>query len=118
VRITTIKGHPASLDRHAPRAEISGLPAAGGYRVDIADPRDVWNHVQFGDALTVGRRDDDGFVYISLESDCDWKPEHGLQMVFVNGRRVNKVGPYDGHFTNADAYGDANSLGVRGFCQA
>jgi hypothetical protein len=36
------------------------------------------------------------------------EPEHGLQVVFQNGLRVNKVGPYDGHLTNSDAYGDDN----------
>ena len=33
-------------------------------------------------------------------------PEYDLQIVFKNGLRVNKVGPYDGHVTNADAYAD------------
>ena len=43
-------------------------------------------------------------IYISLECNCDWEPEHGLQIVFKNGLKVNKVGPYDGHLTNSDAY--------------
>jgi hypothetical protein len=45
-------------------------------------------------------------IYISLECECEWEEEHGLQIVFKNGLRVNKVGPYDGHVTHSDAYAD------------
>ena len=37
---------------------------------------------------------------------CDWEEEHGLQIVFKNGLTINKIGPYDGHCTNSDAYDD------------
>lgn len=73
----------------------------------IAAPRDVWQHVRFGTEPVVKRRAyGDRGIYISLECECDWEPEHGLEIVFHNGERVNKVGPYDGHCTNADAYDD------------
>jgi len=39
-------------------------------------------------------------VYVSVECECSWEPEHGLQLVFRGGARVTKVGPYDGHLTN------------------
>lgn len=45
-------------------------------------------------------------IYISLECNCDWEEEHGLQIVFKNGLNVNKIGPYDGHLTNSDADAD------------
>jgi hypothetical protein len=71
----------------------------------INSPRDVWKHVKFGDEPIVTRRaDGDGDVYVSLECNCDWEIEHGLQIVFKNGLKVNKVGPCDGHLTNSDAY--------------
>jgi hypothetical protein len=82
------------------------LEAVGQKCVEIGSARDVWRHVQFGFEATVGRREDDGKVYVSLECNCVWEPEHGLQLVFEEGRRVNKVGPFDGHLTNADAYDD------------
>ena len=67
--------------------------------------RNVWKHVKFGDEPIVTRRAyGDRGVYVSLECNCDWEIEHGLQIVFKNGLRVNKVGPYDGHLTNSDAY--------------
>jgi hypothetical protein len=32
--------------------------------------------------------------------------EHGLQIVLRNGLEVNKLGMYDGHLTNSDAFAD------------
>jgi hypothetical protein len=73
--------------------------------VEIEKPEDVWKHIQFDDTLVVTRRaygDED--IYISLVCSCDWEQEHGLQIVFKQGLYVNKVGPFDGHLTNSDAY--------------
>jgi hypothetical protein len=73
--------------------------------VDIASPEQVWDHVQLGHEPMVQRRaHGDKGIYISLECNCAWEPEHGLQIVFKNGLKVNKIGPYDGHLTNSDAY--------------
>ena len=75
--------------------------------VEMESPAEVWDHVQLGDEPVVSRRSygDEG-IYISLECNCDWEEEHGLQIVFKNGQKVNKIGPYDGHLTNSDAYAD------------
>ncbi|MBI3850471.1 MAG: hypothetical protein HY298_09425 [Verrucomicrobia bacterium] len=73
----------------------------------IKSPSDIWTHVQFGSEPTVSRRrNGDKGIYISLECGCDWEEEHGMQIVFKNGLKVVKVGPYDGHLTNSDAYAD------------
>lgn len=73
----------------------------------IESPADVWAHVQFGDEITVSRQNSgDKSIYFSLECECDWEPEHGLQIVFKNGLAVNKISPYDGHLTNSHAFGD------------
>jgi hypothetical protein len=75
--------------------------------VDIESPSYVWRHVQFGSEPIVRRRAyGDKGIYVSIECSCDWEPEHGLQIVFKNGQRVNKIGSYDGHLTNSDAYAD------------
>lgn len=68
---------------------------------------DLWTHVQLGDEPMVTRRAyGDKGVYISIECSCEWEQEHGLQIVLKNGLKVNKLGPYDGHLTNSDAYDD------------
>jgi hypothetical protein len=73
----------------------------------IATPAEVWRQVRFGDEPKVTRRaHGDKGIYVSVSCSCDWEAEHGLELVFKNGRAVNKVGPYDGHVTNADAYGE------------
>ena len=75
--------------------------------VGIRSAGEVWGHVRLGHELLVSRRDSgDCGIYISLECECGWEQEHGLQIVFKNGLEVNKVGPYDGHLTTSDAYAD------------
>jgi hypothetical protein len=73
--------------------------------VEIEKPEDIWKYIQFDNSPMVTRRHyGDKLIYISLECLCDWEPEHGLQIVLKQGLFVNKVGPYDGHLTNSDAY--------------
>jgi hypothetical protein len=68
---------------------------------------DVWQHVRFGSEPIVRRRPyGDKGIYISVECECDWEEEHGLQLVLKNGLKVNKLGQYDGHLTNSDALDD------------
>lgn len=77
--------------------------------LSINTPGEVWNHVQFGEEAFVGRRaygDKGIYVSVECECECDWEQEHGLQLVFRNGESICKVGPYDGHVTNADACDD------------
>jgi hypothetical protein len=82
---------------------------------EIPDSADIWEHVQFrhppwwslgGGPLKPGRS------YLSFEGDVSWEPEHGLQLVYEDGRRVCKVSQYDGHVTVAHAYSDPSLLGV------
>ncbi|MFI0450171.1 DUF6985 domain-containing protein [Actinomadura sp. 6N118] len=81
--------------------------------VEIEGPDTVFDHIQFGDAPTISRDSHgDRHVYVSLECECDWEPEHGLQIVLRDGRTVTKVGPYNGHLTNAAAYADDTLEGV------
>lgn len=75
--------------------------------VAIDSPAEIWAHIQFGSEAIVFRRGyGDEKIYISLECNCDWEREHGLQIVFKDGNKVCKVGPYDGHLTNSDAFAD------------
>lgn len=74
----------------------------------IDRPADLWQFIRFPQEAFVGRREHgDRGIYVWLDCECDWEPEHGLQLVFRNGLAINKVGPYDGHLTQSDAYGDS-----------
>lgn len=78
----------------------------GGHE-PVRTPADIWKHVKLGSCSTVGRRPaGEKGVYISIECECDWEPEHGLEVVLKGGQRVTKVGPFDGHSSNADAFGN------------
>ncbi|MFI0410437.1 DUF6985 domain-containing protein [Actinomadura sp. 3N508] len=81
--------------------------------VEIAGPDDVLDHVRLGNEPMVTRDlGGDDHVYVSLECECDWEEEHGLQIVFRDGRTVTKVGPYDGHLTNSSAWADDSLDGI------
>jgi len=83
------------------------------WHVEISGPDDVLAHVQLGTEPIVSRDSyGDQCVYVSLECECAWEPEHGLQIVFRDGATVTKVGPYDGHLTNSAAYADDDLDGV------
>ncbi len=72
------------------------------YYVDIATEKDVWGHIQFCDVLRISRNEEDDTVYICLGGDCDWEPEHGVQLVFKEGRFVNRLSQIDFILTNSD----------------
>lgn len=81
--------------------------------VEIEGPHDVLDHVRFGSEPMVTRDSHrDRHVHVSLECECDREEEHGLLLVFRDGRTVTKVGPCDGHLTNAAAWGDDSLDGV------
>jgi hypothetical protein len=75
----------------------------------------IWSQVRFGNDFCVSRRaegDSEDGIYLSLECECEWEVEHGLQLVLRDGRRISKLGPFDGHVTNSDACADRALAGV------
>ncbi|MEU7305562.1 hypothetical protein [Streptomyces sp. NPDC007206] len=82
--------------------------------VSIAGPDDIWSSIRPGGEVTVQREDayGDRQVYVSVECECAWEPEHGLQIVFRRGCSVTKVGPFDSHLTNVSAFGRADLADV------
>jgi hypothetical protein len=75
-------------------------------RIELDGPADVWRYVHLIDATVLRRAWGDGAIYTSLQGNVDWELEHGVQIVFRGAKQLVKVGPYDDHLTNADAYGD------------
>lgn len=101
----------AAIERFLALPATGLIPAAPyiyAYYVDFADvelqscpliaqPDGVWQAIRFTGEPSVHRREDgDKAVCISLEFDCDWEIEHGLQIVLCGGDTVCRVGPYDG----------------------
>ena len=96
-------------------AEFSAAERTGDTIGGLANASDIWQEVEITDPPVLGCGGgtlEPARSYISFEGNVSWEREHGLQLVFENGTRVCKVGPYDGHNTNASAYDDASMLSV------
>ena len=77
--------------------------------VHVDVPNDLWNHVELGRVVYIQRRNHgDRKLYATLECECEWEQEHGLQLVLREGLAITKLGPYDGHLSNADSYDDSS----------
>ena len=76
---------------------------------EIKDKNDIWNHVQPYEIYVERRPYEDKDIYINIICDCDWELEHGLQLVFRQGKQITRVSMIDGHLTEADAYDKPDS---------
>lgn len=65
---------------------------------------DILSKIELDSEIEVRWDCDENDVYVSLGGGCDWEIEHGLQITLRNGNVLAKVGDYDGHVSNADAY--------------
>ncbi len=72
----------------------------------VSDPKQIWKHVTPGPVFVEDGRGSDTSRYVVMEAECAWEEEHGLMMVWKDGKVLCKVGGYDGHVTNANAYAD------------
>ncbi|MEM6596410.1 MAG: hypothetical protein AAF672_16600 [Pseudomonadota bacterium] len=72
----------------------------------VQDPEEIWRHVTPGPVFIEDGRGSDTSCYVVMEAECAWEPEHGLMMVWKDGKFLSKVGGYNGHVTNANAYAD------------
>lgn len=82
---------------------------------ELDESTDIWTHVGLTDPPWVTPGDGPykpGRSYLWFGGNVSWEVEHGLLLVFEEGSSVCKVGPHDGHATNASAYGDLALLGV------
>ncbi|OQP68667.1 DUF6985 domain-containing protein [Niastella populi] len=72
---------------------------------ELENEQSIWNFVT-PHGITVQRRHRrDQDIYISISLNCEWEEEHGLQLVFRQGKKLTRVSSLDGHLTDADAYG-------------
>ncbi len=64
----------------------------------------VWLHVRPSEIFVSRRHRRDCAIYVSIVANCDWEPEHGLQLVYRRGSELVRVSDQDGHLTHTDAY--------------
>lgn len=83
---------------------MAGLVSEEDLGCHIESEQAVWQHVR-PSQIYVSRRDRrDCAIYVSIAANCDWEPEHGLQIVYRRGSELVRVSDQDGHLTHTDAY--------------
>jgi hypothetical protein len=70
----------------------------------IKTAEEIWAFVHPQEIYVKRRHRRDRDVYITVACECDWEEEHGLQLVFRQGRQLTMVSGQTGHLTHADAY--------------
>lgn len=65
---------------------------------------EIWNFVTPSDIYITRRSKRDFDIYLEVTCECGWEEEHGLVLVFRQGKSLTRVSDQDGHLTNADAY--------------
>ena len=79
------------------------------FKINIKQNEDIWDFVHPSEIYVTRRPYSDMDIYVQLHCSCDWEEEHGLQLVFRQGRQLTRVSDIDGHLTEADAYGKPDS---------
>jgi hypothetical protein len=70
----------------------------------IKDYNEIWNFIHPTEIYVTRRPYKEHDVYLMLACECDWEQEHGLQLVFKQGKQLTRISDQDGHLTEAGAY--------------
>ena len=70
----------------------------------INNKNEIWNFIQPSEIYVTRRPYNDQDIYVFIACECDWEQEHGLQLVFRQGKKLTRISDQDGHLTEADAY--------------
>ena len=54
----------------------------------IGSESEVWEHVHPSEVFVSRRSRRDRAIYVQLTAECDWEPEHGLQLVYRRGSEL------------------------------
>jgi hypothetical protein len=71
---------------------------------EITDKNDIWNFVTPTKIYISKRFRRDCDIYLEIACECAWEQEHGLQLIFRQGKKLTRISDQDGHLTEADAY--------------
>ncbi len=70
----------------------------------IKAPNEIWNFIQPTEIYIARRPYQEQDIYVQVACACEWEQEHGLQLVFRQGKKLTRISDQDGHLTEADAY--------------
>lgn len=71
----------------------------------ITDKHEIWSFIYPGAIYVTRRPYGDQDIYVQVTCECEWEEEHGLQLIFRQGKKLTRISEQDGHLTDADAYG-------------
>jgi hypothetical protein len=71
---------------------------------EIVDKNDIWKFIHPSEIYVARRPYEEEDMYVQVACECDWEQEHGLQLVFRQGKKLTRISAQDGHLTEADAY--------------
>lgn len=71
----------------------------------IKNKSEIWKFIQPTEIYVTRRPYKEQDIYVQIACECDWEQEHGLQLVFRQGKKLTRISDQDGHLTEADAYG-------------
>jgi len=72
--------------------------------MQIKDQREIWKFIHPTDIYVERRPYKEHDIYVMIACECDWEREHGLQLVFRQGKKLTRISEQDGHLTEADAF--------------
>lgn len=70
----------------------------------INNKNEIWKFIQPTEIYISRRHKRDNDIYLQVVCECDWEQEHGLKLVFRQGKKLTRISGDDGHLTEADAY--------------
>jgi Domain of unknown function (DUF6985) len=70
----------------------------------LKSENEIWKHIHPSEIMVTRRPYNDQDIYFICACECDWEREHGLQLVFRQGKKLTRVSEQDGHVTEADAF--------------
>lgn len=70
----------------------------------IKNHNEIWEFIQPTEIYITRRPYKEQDIYVQVACECDWEQEHGLQLVFRQGKKLTRISEQDGHLTEADAY--------------
>ena len=85
------------------REELTGLVYANYQEVlndcdlpplPMGSKSDIWKYV-YPKAVSVKQHWEEEDIYVIVTGNCEWEPEHGLQLVFRNGDKISSVSAVD-----------------------
>jgi hypothetical protein len=75
---------------------------------EISDKNEIWKFIHPSEIYVTRRPYKEQDMYVQVVCECDWEQEHGLQLVFRQGKKLTRISNQDGHLTEADAYGKSD----------